>query len=228
MANDKYINVSWGTDNTDMVPVRETFEKYKGCFVISLTETNGSYTADKTFEEIKEAYDNRLPLRVRIGNSELPLMNAEFSGNDAGFSFGYTTVGYNGELVSTRSVNYLHTANQDEWTDADNSNQYLKTEGGDVIGDINMNQHYITNAGKLNAGNVFIGATIESLGTAGIRLTNTDTNEAAFVKADTQSNFVPVNIGTPTANSHAVTKKYVDDIFSYDATTKTLNITIEE
>lgn len=33
---------------------------------------------------------------------------------------------------------------------------------------------------------------------------------AAFVKADTQAEYVPLSVGTPTANNHAVTKEYSD------------------
>ena len=87
--------------------------------------------------------------------------------------------------------------------------------GGDgkAIGDVDMNEHAIINAHKVSTDGVaplYIGATIEPSGTDSPRLTATTAGEAAFVKADTQSAYIPVNVGAPTTTSHATTKEYVD------------------
>lgn len=99
-------------------------------FIITLTEgENGTYTADKTYVEIKTAYDAKENIAVAIGNSRLPLMSAEIADNgDAGFTFGYTQVTTGGQMISTRAVNCYHTADPiaDEWADADQSVDYTQ------------------------------------------------------------------------------------------------------
>ncbi len=84
---------------------------------------------------------------------------------------------------------------------------------GKATGDLDMNEHAIVNAHKISTDGVaplYIGSTIETSATNSPRLTATTAGEAAFVKADTQSTYVSVNIGAPTATSHATTKEYVD------------------
>lgn len=203
---------------------------------ITLTEdtTNGTYTSNTEYVDIKDAYDAGVPINVSVnGNGRLPLMNAEFSGDSAGFTFGYTQVRTDGETIVTRAIHYLHTADTDEWEDADLESQPLTLNGGVMSGDINMATHGITNVGKIHVDGqapLFLGSTIEQAGTAGVRLTGTTAGEAAFVKADTQSTYKPVYVGAPNADNHAATKSYVDTeitgIFAYDEATQTLSITI--
>lgn len=99
-------------------------------FIITLTEgDDGIYTADKTYVEIKSAYDAKENIAVAMGDSRLPLMSAEIADNgDAGFTFGYTQIIAGGQLISTRAVNYHHTADPiaDEWADADQSVDYTE------------------------------------------------------------------------------------------------------
>lgn len=94
-------------------------------FIITLTDNkDGTYIADKSYLEIKASLEAKENIAVSIGNSRLPLMSAEIADNgDAGFTFGYTQVYTDGQLISTRAVNYHHTADPvgDEWTDADQS-----------------------------------------------------------------------------------------------------------
>lgn len=321
-------------------------------FLITLTENvgNATYTADKTYNQIKAAYDAGHPLVVVIDNGRLPMMNGEVNGNGAGFTFGYTDIRANGELVSTRAIHYLHTETDDLWADADISAEYIQTTGGTITGrlflandpategeaatkayvddrhlgvifmrdavaglnpdistseiqeaivdgktvvaildnneyplvyynngsivfggisgsiateiiyaenawtqtntsllpvaggtmtgDIDMGGNSVTNAQKIHvdgAAPLYLGSTIEPAGTTGTRLTGTTSGAAAFVKADKQSEYVPVYVGTPTENDHSANKKYVDDsaaavrqyangLFVYNADTKTLTI----
>lgn len=203
---------------------------------ITLTEdpNNGTYTSNTEYVDIKDAYDAGVPINISInGNGRLPLMNAEFSDDNAGFTFGYTQVRTDGETIVTRAIHYLHTADTDEWADADLESQPMTLNGGIMSGDINMATHGITNVGKIHVDGqapLFLGSTIEQTGTAGVRLTGTTAGEAAFVKADSQSTYRPVFVGTPTADNHCATKAYVDaevvGIFSYDDATQTLSITI--
>lgn len=321
-------------------------------FLITLTERGDGavYTADKTYNQIKAAYDAGHPLVVVVDNGRLPMMNGEINGNGAGFTFGYTDVRANGELISTRAIHYLHTETDDLWADADMSAEYIQTTGGTITGrlflandpategeaatkayvddrhlgvifmrdavaglnpdistaeiqeaivdgktviaildnneypmvyynngsivfggisgsiateiiyaegawtqtntpilpiaggtmtgDIDMGGNSVTNAQKIHvdgAAPLYLGSTIEPTGTTGTRLTGTTSGAAAFVKADKQSEYVPVYVGTPTENDHSANKKYVDDsaaavrqyangLFVYNADTKTLTI----
>ena len=90
----------------------------------------------------------------------------------------------------------------------------LPTSGGNMTGDIDMGGRKITNVQKVHidgSAPLYLGSTIEAAGTSGTRLTGTTAGAAAFVKADKQTDYVPVFVGTPTDNSHSANKKYVDD-----------------
>lgn len=112
-----------------------------GCkFVVALTENvaDNTYAADKSWGEIKAAYDANKVLAVRIGSAELPLMDADIQDTGAGLMFGYTNVSVDSSVV-TRAVHYLHTTDADTWTDADETGEYTHsfrvdfTRDGDVI-----------------------------------------------------------------------------------------------
>ena len=196
-------------------------------FIISLSEIEGSnkYSSDKTYEEIKGAYDQGRILICKLGEAEFPLMNAEINSNGAGFTFGYTQVQFGGEYVFTRAVHYLHTETSDEWEDNDRTGYYIKLEivkdpsSGEeyyqVASNINMGEHSIGNIQKLHIDGtapLYIGQVIEAQDADKPRLTGVvNSNAAAFVKSDKQSEYVPVFVGLPTSNDHAATKKYVDD-----------------
>ena len=84
---------------------------------------------------------------------------------------------------------------------------------GKVDSDLNMNEHGIVNAHRISTDGpapLYIGATIEAAGINAPRLTGATDGSAAFVKADTQNTYIPVSVGTPTAENHAVTKEYSD------------------
>lgn len=91
----------------------------------------------------------------------------------------------------------------------------LPTSGGNMTGDIDMGGRKITNVQKVHidgSAPLYLGSTIEATGTSGTRLTGTTAGAAAFVKADKQTDYVPVFVGTPTDNNHSANKKYVDDV----------------
>lgn len=298
-------------------------------FIINLTENvgNGTYTADKTWEQIKSAYESNKILAVHIKSSELPLMNGQIAESDvAGFTFGYTNIVAEGASITTRAIHYLHNQDGDKWEDSDAEGEYLSvnggtmvgnltlsgspvnehdasdksyvdnrvfkvtftrdqtaglnadktneeinaaitdnkivigvvgseeyrlayhgadgiifsgisgsistnimyaenawsqttetmlsTKGGEMSGNLDMNNNSILNVQKIHvdgAAPLYIGSTIEASGTSGTRLTGTTAGAAAFVKADKQTDYVPVFVGTPTDNSHSANKKYVDD-----------------
>ncbi len=118
-------------------------------FIIQLTEQvgNGTYTADKTYVEIKAAYDNGQNIVVRLDNSEFSLMNAEFANdNEAGFTFGYTEVRLEGQVVQTRSIQYSHSNGTDSWTDSDKTadlSSYLPLTGGTINGRLYLTENPI-------------------------------------------------------------------------------------
>lgn len=98
-------------------------------FIIGLTDNqDGTYTADKTYVEIKAAYDAKMNIEINIGGTAiLPLMVAEVVNGEASFIFGYTRVSVDGQLVHTRAVEYAHSDSTDTWTDIDEVGDYVKT-----------------------------------------------------------------------------------------------------
>ena len=101
---------------------------------ITLTENgDGTYTSDKTYDQIKAVYEANGVLIACVGNSQLPLMNGEV-GSDGGFglTFGYTIIKSGGQVVSTRSIHYFHTATQESWTEVDLNGEYLSSVFFDV------------------------------------------------------------------------------------------------
>lgn len=308
-------------------------------FVIQLTENvnNKTYTADKTYVEIKAAFDAKENLVVRLNNSEFSLMSAEFANdNEAGFTFGYTEVRLDGQIVQTRSIQYNHSNGVDSWSDSDKTadlSEYLSlsggaldgrlylsenptedleaatkyyvdnhnmivrftsdavagfnadksiqeivaaslakkyisgelngdvysltsisatevvftrvdenkvstisylngawskseqtllpTKGGKMTGNIDMQSHHIVNVEKLHIDGtapIYFGATIET-GVNAPRLVGSTSGEAAFVKASSQHDYVPVSVGDPTAQSHAVNLKSLTQEVLADAPT---------
>ena len=109
-------------------------------FIIGLTEENqGHYTADKTYVQIKAAFDGKENIAVQYDSSRLPLINAQFAdnGNKAGFTFGYTQVQTGGQRVVTRAIQYNHNEDGDMWKDADDTadlSEYLPLDGGIMNG----------------------------------------------------------------------------------------------
>lgn len=187
-------------------------------FIITLTDNkDGTYVADKTFVEIKTALEEKENIAVSIGNgnTRLPLMSAEIAENgDAGFTFGYTRLTLDGQLVSTRAVNYFHTADPvtDQWTDVDQAAEYLKISGGIMYGNLGMGANNITDVQELQVNPlnpIWIGSVIHTEGTPGVKITATTNNELAVVAPDSQSNYKPINVGNPTADNHAVTLAYL-------------------
>lgn len=90
----------------------------------------------------------------------------------------------------------------------------LPVTGGTMQGNIDMGDHAITNAQEVelpgSGDGLYIGSVVQPNGTAGARLTGIAGGAAAFVKADSQSIYVPVSVGSPTQDKHAATKEYVD------------------
>lgn len=113
-------------------------------FIIGLTEENqGRYIADKTYVEIKAAFDGKENIAVQYDSSRLPLINAQFAdnGNKAGFTFGYTQVQTGGQRVVTRAIQYNHDESGDTWSDADYTadlSGYLSLEGGAMEGPLTL------------------------------------------------------------------------------------------
>lgn len=308
-------------------------------FVIQLTENvnNKTYTADKTYVEIKSAFDAKENLVVRLNSSEFSLMSAEFANdNEAGFTFGYTEVRLDGQIVQTRSIQYNHSNGVDSWSDSDKTadlSEYLSlsggaldgrlylsenptedleaatkyyvdnhnmivrftsdvvagfnadksiqeivaaslakkyisgelngdvysltsisatevvftrvdenkvstisylngawskseqtllpTKGGKMTGNIDMQSHHIVNVEKLHVDGsapIYIGSVIEP-GVNAPRLVGSTGGSAAFVKASSQSEYVPVAVGNPSAPDHAVNLRQLTQEVLADAPT---------
>lgn len=101
---------------------------------ITLTENgDGTYTSDKTYDQIRAVYEANGVLIACVGNSQLPLMNGEV-GSDGGFglTFGYTIIKSEGQVVSTRSIHYFHTSTQESWTEMDLNGEYLSNVFFDI------------------------------------------------------------------------------------------------
>lgn len=304
-------------------------------FVIQLTEhtAQDTYTADKTWVEIKAAYDAKQNIVVRVDSSEFQLMSAQFAnnGNKAGFTFGYTEIQTGGQRVVTRAIQYSHDEDGDNWSGSDHeadlsgylpleggimngaltlagepqednhastkkyvddrtlvvtfrhdqtaglltqttiqeitqailakrlvyatlngdtynvsassaaevsfshvdalnkqvstisynsldstwskqTNNYLPTIGGTMTGNIDMGANAITNVQKIHvdgAAPIYIGSTVESGATNAARLTGVAGGGAAFVKANKQSEYATVSVGTPTQREHAINMGYL-------------------
>lgn len=286
-------------ENTFYAITDDSGETSTDVFVINLTEkaTNPvTYSADKTHDEIVEAYNSNKIMVIRFDSSQLPMMNIQASGSDLGITFGYSQIQADGNLVITRAIHYLYTSDIEKWEDADEEfseskafdititdengtlsanktdeeikeaivNKYivrcfyhddiytlsysdydgdefhfnnlsvnisgtllsiagvwsimetnlLTNKGGEVTGNIDMTGNAITDASKIHVDGeapIYIGSTIEKAGTSGSRMTGTTSGEVAFVKATTQSEYVPILIGEPVKVEHATTKGYVDD-----------------
>lgn len=113
-------------------------------FIIGLTEENqGHYTADKTYVQIKAAFDGKENIAVQYDSSRLPLINAQFAKNglEAGFTFGYTQIQSGGQRVVTRAIQYSHNETGDTWSDADGEadlSHYLPLAGGIMNGALTL------------------------------------------------------------------------------------------
>ena len=106
-------------------------------FVINLTEQNQgqSYIADKTWVQIKAAFDGEENLVVRLNGSEMPLMSASMADNgNATLTFGYTELNDNDGNLVTRHIEYLHQGDDDSWTDVVYTGEFIKRAGDKMIG----------------------------------------------------------------------------------------------
>ena len=106
-------------------------------FVINLTEQNQgqTYTADKTWVQIKAAFDGEENLVVRLNGSEMPLMSASMADNgNATLTFGYTELNDNDGNLVTRHIEYLHQGDDDSWADVVYTGEFIKRAGDKMIG----------------------------------------------------------------------------------------------
>lgn len=95
----------------------------------------------------------------------------------------------------------------------------LPTSGGTMDGNINMNEHALTNVQEIelpsSGDGLYVGAVVQPTGTTGARLTGVgNANAAAFVKPDTQDSYVPVRVGTPQTGDDAVNKNSLNGTLS--------------
>lgn len=184
-------------------------------FKVTLTANQtAGYDANKTIDEIQAAISaNKIVIAV-VGSDEYPLKYHTET------ELRFTSIELN------RSVLVLYS--DGVWTMQDTN--MLKTSGGNVNGNINMNSHAITNIQKLHVDGeapVYIGSTIETGVTNASRITGIAGGGVAIVRANTQGTYDPLFVANPTNVNHAATKNYVDNkltsIQGYDATkTQTL------
>ena len=91
---------------------------------------------------------------------------------------------------------------------------YPVTEDGKATMDLDLDAHSIRNAGGISTNGahpIHFGATVFDKGTVGVKITATNNDELAVVKPETIDTYVPINVGEPTGNSHAATRKFVED-----------------
>lgn len=98
------------------------------------------------------------------------------------------------------------------------ANGALQKSGGAMNGTLDMNEHALTNVQEVElptSGNgLYLGSVVQPDGTGGARLTGIAGNGAAFVKSDTQDNYVPVRVGTPQTGDDAVNKNSLNGTLS--------------
>ena len=100
---------------------------------------NGTYTADKTWVEIKTAYDEAQNIVIRLDGSEMPLMNASMANDgNATLVFGYTEIKEQEGNVVTRAINYLHQDDVDIWRDSVASGEYVSKSGSTMTGPLRL------------------------------------------------------------------------------------------
>ena len=186
-----------------------------GVFKITLTANQtAGYDANKTIDEIQAAISANKTVIAVVDSDEYPLKYHTET------ELRFTSIELN------RSVLVLYS--DGVWTMQDTN--MLKTSGGNVNGNINMNSNAITNIQKLHVDGeapVYIGSTIETGVTNASRITGIAGGGVAIVRANTQGTYDPLFIADPTNINHAATKNYVDNklasIQGYDATkTQTL------
>jgi hypothetical protein len=113
-------------------------------FVIQLTKQNddGTYVADKTFVQIKTAYDEAQNIVIRYDSAQMSLMSAQFATNgDAVFLFGHVEVQTGGQRIVSRAIQYTHSGASDTWTDYDKEadlSTYLSLDGGAMNGALTL------------------------------------------------------------------------------------------
>lgn len=113
-------------------------------FVIQLTKQNddGTYVADKTFVQIKTAYDEAQNIVIRYDSAQMSLMSVQFAANgDAVFLFGHVEVQTGGQRIVSRAIQYTHSGASDTWTDYDKEadlSTYLSLDGGAMNGALTL------------------------------------------------------------------------------------------
>ncbi len=109
-------------------------------FVIHLTEQDDdTYIPDKTWMQIKAAFDASENLVVRLDGSEMPLMNASVANNgNATLVFGYTEIKEQEGNVVTRAINYLHQDDSDIWRDSVAAGEYVSKSGSTMTGPLRL------------------------------------------------------------------------------------------
>ena len=186
-------------------------------FVITLTEDTAittpiTYTADKTYAQVKAAYDAGKVLIANVsGTSLLPLMGAQVSNVSMSLTFGYTEIMLDGTIVFTREINYFHNDIQDIWKDDDSQIEPLLLDGGTMLGDIDMGSNSIMNIHNLHVEGdtpILLGDIIEAAGATGVRLGCVDGDIAVLSAGGTS--YLPIVVGTPTKDHHAVTKQLLE------------------
>lgn len=149
-------------------------------FVIQLTKQNddGTYVADKTFVQIKTAYDEAQNIVIRYDSAQMPLMNVEFASNgDAMFLFGHVEIQTDGQRIVTRAIQYSHSGATDTWSDYDmesDLSEYLPLAGGNMQGALTLageptNDNHAANKKYVDSRNLEVRFTQDA--TAGIKTT---------------------------------------------------------
>ena len=146
-------------------------------FVIQLTENaaENTYSADKTWIEIKAAYDAKQNIVVRHDSAQMPLMNVQFADNgNAVFLFGHVEIQTDGQRIVSRAIQYNHDVTSDTWTDLDRETDmslYLLLSGGHMDGELTLagdptNENHAANKKYVDSRNLEVRFTQDA--TAGI------------------------------------------------------------
>lgn len=205
--------------------------------IINLTEdeATSTYTADKTYDEIKSAYENGREVVINIDNKAvLPLMSAEFQATEGSFVFGYTKVQEGCTSIYTRGVSYYHTPTDDSWSDDDNICEpllFVDQEPINVpVATPTLDEH-ATNKGYVDGALADATTTLESEisgkvpivqaaeGTLKCYIQNGSKTDVCMISNSGMKNSIArydnsgrlISSTIPTADSQLANKKYVDD-----------------
>lgn len=199
-----YLSLSEQPTQDDHAATKRYVDNHNFIVRMSYDETAG-INADKSIQEISAASLENKYIRAELNGDVYVL--SDISAAEGAFTKAQD------DTISV--IRYSNNA----WTKTDY--KLLPIKGGKMEGNIDMGSNHVINAQKMHIDGqnpLYLGSVVERTEN-GVRLTSTTNNEAAFVKPNKQSDYVPVSVGNPTAQSHAVNLRSLTQEVLADAPT---------